>query len=356
MTRQRTSSVSRTRVKVAAIGAALLMLVGCAGGSGGTPSESSGSGSVEGTVIGISYPYVDNAFYQTLISIIEEEARAAGLEPLPVTDAGGDTSKQLSDIQTLISRGAKALVIQAQDSNALASAVSAASAKGIPVTSPNVGINSPDVINIRPDNRAMAALNCEALGEALGGKGKVYFQGGDLSGAAGVNRWEGFRDCIEENYPEISITFKESKWDPATAATQMETTLGADPDYQAIVMASDTIYTSVVIATLTKLGLLAPAGEPGHIYVTGIDGSPEALDAVRDGYVDSVVSEPLPEEGRLSIYYLVEALQGRTFEPGPTDHGTEIVEEDGVLTDVVPAVLVTDENVDDADLWGNQAK
>ena len=52
--------------------------------------------------------------------------------------------------------------------------------------------------------------------------------------------------------------------------------------------------------------------------------------------------------------YLKEAIAGKTFAPGPTDHDSTIVEvAPGVLEDQLAAPLVTKENVDDKALWGN---
>ena len=53
--------------------------------------------------------------------------------------------------------------------------------------------------------------------------------------------------------------------------------------------------------------------------------------------------------------YLKEAINGKKFAPGPTDHDSNIVEvAPGVLEDQLAAPLVTKENVDDKSFWGNQ--
>jgi hypothetical protein len=54
------------------------------------------------------------------------------------------------------------------------------------------------------------------------------------------------------------------------------------------------------------------------------------------------------------LYYAKAALAGRTFQPGPTDHGSVIVSYgEHNLEDQLPAPLVTRANVDDKSLWGN---
>jgi hypothetical protein len=53
--------------------------------------------------------------------------------------------------------------------------------------------------------------------------------------------------------------------------------------------------------------------------------------------------------------YLKEAIDGKTFKAGPTDHNSTILEvAPGVLEDQLAAPLVTKSNVDDKSFWGNQ--
>jgi simple sugar transport system substrate-binding protein/ribose transport system substrate-binding protein len=47
-------------------------------------------------------------------------------------------------------------------------------------------------------------------------------------------------------------------------------------------------------------------------------------------------------------------MEGKTFTPGRTGHDSTIVRlPSGILEDQLPAPLVTKENVDDPNLWGN---
>ncbi len=49
-------------------------------------------------------------------------------------------------------------------------------------------------------------------------------------------------------------------------------------------------------------------------------------------------------------------MNGETFKPGPTDHGSHIVDFKGNPMDLLPAPTVTKENASDPALWGNKAK
>ena len=66
------------------------------------------------------------------------------------------------------------------------------------------------------------------------------------------------------------------------------------------------------------------------------------------------MSQPADLYAKYGLQYLKEAMAGKTFAPGPTDHDSTIVEvAPGVLEDQLAAPLVTKENVDDKALWGN---
>ncbi|MDQ3559714.1 MAG: sugar ABC transporter substrate-binding protein, partial [Pseudomonadota bacterium] len=55
------------------------------------------------------------------------------------------------------------------------------------------------------------------------------------------------------------------------------------------------------------------------------------------------------------LLYAQAALEGKTYQPGPTDHDSTIVDiGNGNLEDQLPGPLVTKANVDDKTLWANQ--
>ena len=118
-------------------------------------------------------------------------------------------------------------------------------------------------------------------------------------------------------------------------------------------MQSDSIMLSGVMSVLKSAGKLKKVGEQGHIYLASIDGTPRALQGIRDGYIDIVVSQPLDLYAQYSIYYAKAALDGKTFAEGPTDHGSLIKKDGENLRDVLPSTVVTGANAGDTGLWGN---
>ena len=101
------------------------------------------------------------------------------------------------------------------------------------------------------------------------------------------------------------------------------------------------------------LGQLLARSEPAW-RETACPTAPQEFDAIRSGEADATVSQPADLYAKYGLQYLKEAIAGKTFAAGPTDHNSTIVEvAPGVLEDQLDAPLVTKENVDDKALWGN---
>ncbi len=307
-----------------------------------------------GAKIGVSWSYINNIFYTTESRLVVEALKAEGMDPLQITNADGDVAKQIGDIDALLAQGAKALVIVPMDSRAVGPVIERAADQGIPTIGPDIGVDNPRVfINIAVDNELMGKMQCEDLGPKLSDGDKIAYITGNLADLAGKARFDGFNNCMAENFPAVNVVIGESKWDTRVAADALQSILVANPDIKAVALASDSQYLYSSIAVIKAAGRLVPAGEEGHIYVTSIDGSPDAVNAIRAGEADVTIAQPLPQYASLTAKYIKMALNGETVAVGPTDHNSEIVEIDGVLKDVLQPILVNKDNVDSKDVWGN---
>jgi ribose transport system substrate-binding protein len=172
----------------------------------------------------------------------------------------------------------------------------------------------------------------------------------------GRDRSEAFRECLK-HYPNLSLLEIPASWKGEVAATALDSLLTANPDVKAIYMQAGGVYLSPTLQTLRRKQLLFPAGDPKHIVIVSNDGIPQEFEAIRKGEIDATVSQPADLYAKYGLYYIKATLDGKTFKPGPTDHGSNIVQlQPGVLEDQLPAPLVTKANVDDKSLWGNTIK
>lgn len=306
---------------------------------------------------GMSTPFLSTPFFVVLTRLTQKAAQTAALHWLQPTDAQSDPGKQIADIQTLVNRGARGLIVIPRDSDAIAPALQYAESKHVAIVALDVGINRGHVsMTVRADNIGMARSACEAVAAALGHQGKVLELQGDLLNISGRDRTLGFEQCMKERYPKIQIIARPTRWEQQRAADATQTILTANPDLRAIYMQAGSIMLPGVLSVLKQAGRIEKVGQPHKIFLIGIDGSPYELAKIRSGDLDAAVSQPLNLYAQLGVDYLRRAVKGETFTEGPTPHQSRIVRNaSGNLEDLLSAPLITRQNVDDPSLWGNLA-
>ena len=110
-------SRSRSVVAMAAVSSAVALFgAGCGGDDEGSGTgESAGEARGENITIGMSQRGIAGSdWWKTLVQGVKDEAKRQGAK-VDVTDAGGDTVRQLSDVRTLLSRQVKGLIINPND-------------------------------------------------------------------------------------------------------------------------------------------------------------------------------------------------------------------------------------------------
>ena len=86
-------------------------------------------------------------------------------------------------------------------------------------------------------------------------------------------------------------------------------------------------------------GLLKKAGEDGHIYIIGIDGTADAIAAIKDGKIDVTISQDPIGMGKQAIQLALAAIKGETVEKSIAQ----------------PHYVIDSSNADDPANWGNAA-
>jgi len=326
-----------------------LPLAAC--GSGGTTGSSTGVGP-----IGVDHPRSDTDFWNSYITYVPKFAGELGINLMSPTNSQNDVSKLVANAQALQGQGAKAIIMAPQDTGAIASTLERLEKAKIPVVTVDT---RPDrgkaYMVVRADNRAYGEKACRFLGEKLGGKGKVVEFQGSLSSVNGRDRSEAFAQCMESEFPGITVFEEPTEWEGGKAASALQTRLNQHPDLGGIYMQAGGAFLAPTLQVLRSAGRLTPAGQPGHITIVSNDGIPHEFDAIRKGEIDATVSQPADLYAKWALFYAKAAVEGKSFSPGKTDHDSTIVEVGGgQLEDQLAAPLVTKDNVDDKSLWGNQ--
>jgi ribose transport system substrate-binding protein len=350
----------RSSATCVALLAVTFTLSACGSSTPSTPSAPAGgaSSAAAGGKVGIDFPRADSDFWNSYNKYVPKLAGDLGIDLMPPTNSQNDVSKLVSNTQALVSQGAKAMVMAPQDTGAIATTLDQLATKNIPVvtvdTRPDKGKT---FMVVRADNRAYGEKACKFLGDQLKGKGKVVEFQGALSSVNGRDRSEAFADCMKTNYPGITIFAEPTEWDGAKASAALQTRLTQHPDINGIYMQAGGVFLAPTLQLLKSKNLLVPPTDPKHIFIISNDGIPQEFQAIRDGQIDATVSQPADLYAKWALTYAKAALEGKTFAPGKTDHDSTIVDVgQGRLEDQLPAPLVTKDNVDDPNLWGNQVK
>ncbi|NQX36420.1 sugar ABC transporter substrate-binding protein [Herbiconiux sp. VKM Ac-2851] len=344
-------TAAKTGVVLAGLTASALMLTGCS--SEGTTAISADTDKAD-IQLSYSQPHTDpfqNAENVGSMQRFEE----LGYGTIPATNADRDASQQLTDIQTLINKGAKGLVISVGDADAIVPAIEYANDASVPIVAIDEAPASGKIAMIvRADNVNMGALACEEMGTRVKAGDAVITLDGDPVTSNGRDRTNGFNDCMAEKYPDVKLVNVATEWDPAKAASGIETAMNQYDNIAGIYNQSDATFFPTILDTLDSLGKLVPVGQDGHVVQVSVDASPMAMTAIRDGWLDAAVAQPMTDYIDYGVDYLTRAISGETFEAGDTDHGSVIEERNGNLVDLLPTPVVTADNVDDPELWGNK--
>ena len=258
------------------------LLTACGGGDpGGQPATQQQGGGL----IAIITPSHDNPFFKAEADSAQARAQALGYET-SVASHDDDPNLQNQLVDSAISRGAKAIVLDNAGADASIGAVRKAHDAGIPVFLIDREINATGVATaqIVSNNAQGAQLAAQSFVEAMGGKGNyIELTGKETDTNAGV-RSKGFGDVLSQ-YPDLVPAAKESaNWDQQEAFTKVETILQRNRDIQGIIAGNDTMALGAV-AALKAAGLT-------DVVVVGFDGSPDAIAAIKAGEMHATALQP----------------------------------------------------------------
>jgi len=160
----------------------------------------------ESFVIGLSNISVVNTWRVQMIEEAKYEAKQhSEIKEMVVTDAGGDTNKQVADIEDLLARGVDALLVAPGSEVALNGVLDKAYASGIPVVIFSSDAGSKDyTVKILGDDVDFGRAGAEFLAKTLGGKGNIIGIRGISGNSIDNDRWKGVEEVLK-NYPDIKI-------------------------------------------------------------------------------------------------------------------------------------------------------
>lgn len=126
--------------------------------------------------VGVSWSNFQEERWRTDEAAIRETLEALGAQYVSA-DAQSSPEKQLADVESLITRGVDALIILAQDNEAILPAVSRAAQEGIPVVAYDRLIEDPGVFYLTFDNVEVGRLQAQAVYDVQPTGNYVFIKG-----------------------------------------------------------------------------------------------------------------------------------------------------------------------------------
>jgi ribose transport system substrate-binding protein len=256
--------------------------------------------------IGVSLAQDDNPFYIAMLRGIRARAQELGWEVATVS-ANEDKVKQINGVQDLVARGVKGILISPIDAVGVNAAYDAAKAGNVPIVSVARGSTSPNqTLHVAMDEPQIGRDIAEWTAKAIGGEGKVAMLLGPSGAPTFRNLGDGYAEVMA-THPKIQIVSKSDG--PLTrerGVKQAEDALVAHPDLKAIYTANDDVALGAMQAVLA-------AGK--STLVTGMNGIPPALRAVKDGKMAMTIELNPVLWGRLGVDVLATYLKGEKVAP-----------------------------------------
>jgi len=294
-------------------------------------------------VVGVSWSNFQEERWKTDEAAIKGALAAKGAKYISA-DAQGSATKQLSDIDSLITKGASVLVILAMDADAILPAIKKAGDEGIPVIAYDREIESPTALYITFDNVGVGRMMAKAILEAKPA-GNYAFIKGDKGDPNSTFLFSGIKEVLKDaeasgKVKNVGETFTDG-WKPDNAQKNMEQILTKTNNKVDAVVSENDGMAGGVVAALTAQGLA------GSVPVSGQDGDHAAINRIALGTQTVSIWKDSRDLGKVAAEAAVDLANGKkATEIGmvkPFDGGAKHVKVNGIL---LTPLAVTKDNLD----------
>ena len=235
--------------------------------------------------------HLTNSFTNTLADAARQRAQELGIE-LIVLDAQKSIKRQAGQLETLVEDGVTGIILEPAASTGLEVALTACEQAGIPVVLVTQRLRNEKTIDcfVGPDSRQSGRLQMNACVEALGGSGSIVILHGPVGSDAQILRYEGYQDVLAE-HPEVRIVGElNADWSEEQAERIITNWLVAGKQFDAVVAQNDEM-------ALGAIAALKAADLIDQVKVFGIDGSPQAMQALELGFLKATITQQTDIQG-----------------------------------------------------------
>lgn len=254
--------------------------------------------------IALAVSTLDNPFFVSLKDGAQKKADELGYT-LVVLDSQNDPAKELSNVEDLTVRGAKVLLINPTDSEAVGNAVRIANRNNIPVITLDRGAAKGDVVShIASDNVAGGKMAGDFIAQKLGAGAKVIQLEGIAGTSAARERGEGFKQAIDAHKFNV-LASQPADFDRTKGLNVTENLLSSKGDVQAIFAQNDEM----------ALGALrAVSAAKKDVLIVGFDGTDDGVKAVESGKLAATIAQQPELIGALGVETANKVIKGEKVE------------------------------------------
>lgn len=247
---------------------------------------------------------LDNPFFVTLKEGAESKAKELGYELL-VLDSQNDPAKELANVEDVTVRGAKVLLINPTDSDAVGNAIAVANGKKLPVITLDRAANKGEVVaHIASDNAAGGEMAGNFLADKLGKEAKIIQLEGIAGTSAARERGAGFTKAAQAHGFKV-LASQPADFDRTKGLNVMENLLTAQPEVQGVFAQNDEM-------ALGALRALQAAGKT--VVLVGFDGTDDGVAAVKGGKMAATIAQQPEQIGAIGVEAAAKVLKGEAVE------------------------------------------
>ena len=230
----------------------------------------------DGETIALMTKNQTNPFFTAERLGAEKAAQEMGAKLIEFIPTQPDSiPEQMSEIDDVIQRKPNAIVMVPVDYKAMVPGIERINAADIPVV--NVTDRSAGgtfVSFVGANDYTIAKATGVELLKAMGGKGTVIILEGVPGALTSMDRLRGFKDAVKA-FPKVRLVASQpANYQRLQAMQVMDNLLQAHPNVDGIMASNDAMAT----------GALDALDDAGHqALVVGINGTPEAIDAIKSG-------------------------------------------------------------------------
>jgi len=277
---------------------------------------------------------VANFFWQSVKAGADAAGKETGVKIYwkgPANET--DITAQINIVEDAITSRVDGIVIAPSHRDSLVPVVERAQAAGIPVSIFDSGIGTEKYTSyVSTDNLQGGVMGAERMAEKLGGKGKVAVLGLKAGSVSTDERERGFQDTIKQKYPGIQIVaFQYGEANRATSIDRATDILTAHPEINGFFSSNEPSTVGAAQATKQK-------GLAGKITLVGFDSSPNLIEDLSAGVIDSLIIQNPYRMGYDGVKTLVDKLDGKQ-PPRRIDTGVKLVTKENLSSPEIQQLL-----------------